>query len=122
MGKTERRFEARRVRMLVTAEFAPGGMEFARHAEIVHAKRLRIACGQRKVVVTPASGRRRFQFQMTVDMGKVAAAATLMAAVMENRKTGLDLVHRFPNAAGIVQVSRLAQGGNGRFIARVLTG
>ena len=50
---------------------------------------------------------------MTVDMGKVAAAATLMAAVMENRKTGLDLVHRFPNAAGIVQVSRLAQGGNG---------
>ncbi|MNC33215.1 hypothetical protein D3C75_815990 [compost metagenome] len=108
VGETECGFKPQCVRMLVAAEFAPRGMEFAGHAEKFHAQRLGVPCRQREVIVAPASGGERFQLEMAVDMDKITAAPLLMTVVVIDRKTRLHIVDSLPYAACIVQISCFA--------------
>lgn len=117
MGEAERGFEPQRVRMLIPAEFAPGGMEFAGHAEEFHAERLGVPCRQREMVIPPASGRKRLQLQMAVDLYQIAASPLLMAVVVIDRQAGLHGINRLPHTAGIIQVGLLAEGDDGCFVA-----
>ena len=74
--------------MLKAAEFAPGKMKFAGHAEIFHAKSSHITCRFRKMVIAPAAGRKALKLQVCVEIGKIALAAGNVSVVMKNAYVG----------------------------------
>ena len=84
--------------MLESAEFTPGGVEFAGHAEELFAECPAVRGGEREVVVSPAAGRQRLKLKMGVDVGKIAAAAADMPGVVEDGKSRLNCVGAYPAA------------------------
>ena len=104
-------------RMLEAAEFAPGRVEFARHAEEILAECAGIRSGQRKMVIAPATGRQRLQLQMRIHIGEIPSAAANVTAVVEYRQSRLHLI---AHTSGIVGVHSLAKLGNIRVVIRIL--
>ena len=81
-------FVAQGVRVLVSSEFPPCRVEFSGHAEEVQPQIPRILGRHRKVVVSPASCRQRFQLQVAEVLEKIPAAPLNMARVVEDRHVG----------------------------------
>ncbi len=73
------------------------------------------------MIVTPAAGRQRFQFQVRVHMGQVAPPAPNMSAIVKDRQPRLVLMNGLVRAAGVVRVGLLAQGLHRRRVTRVLS-
>ena len=80
-----RAFVPERVGVFEPAEFAPGKVEFAGHAEEIHIAGLGNISGRFwEVIVAPAAGRERFEFQMAVEIHHETLVAGNVAAVVEN--------------------------------------
>ena len=79
--------------MLEAAKFAPGGVEFAGHAEEVEVEGLDVLGGEREVVVAPAAGGERLEFEMgEVLFEERAVAGGDVSGVVEDGHVGAMVV------------------------------
>ena len=88
LGEHRGAFITQGIRMLESAEFAPGGMEFSGHAEkIIIFQGPAVCRQQREMVIAPAARRQRFQFQMAEKRQQIAVARSQqIAVVVEHRQ------------------------------------
>ena len=95
--------------MLIAAELAPGGMEFAGHSQHFHAQATAVGCGHREMVIAPAAGGQAFQLQMGIGISQIPAANDDMATIVEHGQAGLHGIHSFPHPGGIIGIDLPAQ-------------
>ena len=89
--------------MFVTAEFAPGGVEFPGHADKFKRQFPAVGGRYREMVVTPASGGQAFQFEVAEIRQDFAVAARYMAGVVENRHIRVEFPARRGDDPIVVQ-------------------
>src|SRR5262245_24783629 len=87
-----------RLGFLVSADFAPVIVKLSGHAEVGNAERLEIAGAHREVLVAPAGGRQRLDFEMTEETEHVVPAAPDVTVVEEERSLRIVLPHRLADA------------------------
>ena len=109
IGNAERGLITNGIFMLVAAKFAPGCMEFTRHAEVLHPQGLGVAGRQWEVVIAPAACRQALQLQVGAVMGRRAVPALNMPAIMKHRQARLNRVHGLSDAPGIGLIDLLRQ-------------
>ena len=103
IGKHGGAFITERVRVLESTEFAPRAVEFAGHAEKIKTEIAAVCGGHRIMIVSPAAGRQRLQFQMAEIRQDLLISERDVAAVVENRHFGIHTAQGFKSAFVIVQ-------------------
>ena len=109
VGGSQAHLVAQGVGMLEAAELAPGAVELAGHAQVVHAQLLYVPGGKREVVVAPAAGGKALQLQMGVHESQIPAAPLDMSAIVEYGEPRLYPVDGLPYFFCIIGIDSLAQ-------------
>ena len=107
-GQRKARLIYQGVGMLEAAELAPGGVEFARHAQEIHAQGAHIRCGHGEMIVAPAACGQAFQLQMGVIARDIPPAVGDVARVVEDGGRVGILAHRVFHAPAVVGVHHFA--------------
>lgn len=96
VGQSQYALVPKRVRVFETAELPPTAVEFTGHSDKMQTGFTGESGGEREEVVSPATGRQTFQFEVgKVFLQKFGTATVNPAGVVENRHSGIVFPDRF---------------------------
>src|SRR5437868_1361873 len=80
--------------VLVRMKIAPGRMEFAGLTQAIFPQRTRIAHGERKMQITPATGWQTLQLKVRVSIGNGTMPCADVSRIVKDRALGIKLTYK----------------------------